>query len=81
MGLRADLVGSAFRVPGFQVQVSGPGVRARRGNEACLIPSVRQRIEHDVDADRVAAGREEVEVLLAFAFALPGVGDVGVVRH
>src|SRR5450432_3473192 len=43
--------------------------------------SMSQRVDHDVDADRVAVRREAVEVFLALALALPGVGDVGVVRH
>src|SRR5689334_18082796 len=46
-----------------------------------LRESMRHSVEHDVDADRVAVRRELVEVFLALAFALPGVGDVGVVRH
>src|SRR6185436_14554000 len=43
--------------------------------------SVGEGVERDVDADGVAVWREAVEVLLVLAFALPGVGDVGVVGH
>src|SRR5262249_20676753 len=44
-------------------------------------PSVRERVQDDVDTDGVAVRREFVEVFLALALALPGVGNVGVVRH
>src|SRR6186997_1224103 len=43
--------------------------------------SVRHCVKHDVDTDGVSARREEIEVLLALALTLPGVSDVGVVRH
>src|SRR6185436_11023429 len=45
-----------------------------------LSGSVRQRVEHDVDAQGVAARRKEIEELVVIAFALPAVGDVSVVR-
>src|SRR5438067_12777657 len=43
--------------------------------------SVRHRVQHDVHADRVAGWRELFEVLAVLALALPGVGDVRIVRH
>ena len=39
------------------------------------------RVEHDIDADGVPPGRELIEVPRILSLALPGVGDVGVVRH
>ncbi len=42
---------------------------------------MRHRVEHHVDAERVAVGRELQEELVVLAFALPRVADVGVVRH
>src|SRR3954470_22698773 len=43
--------------------------------------SMGHRINHDVDAERVAVRREAIEVFLALALALPRVRDVGIVRH
>ena len=42
---------------------------------------MRHHVHHHVDRDGVAFGRETIEVLHVFAFALPGIRDVGVVRH
>src|SRR5256885_15004490 len=54
----------------------------RRSPERLAIhDSMGHSVEHDVDADGVAVRRELVEILLALAFALPRVRDVGVVRH
>src|SRR5687768_6609268 len=44
-------------------------------------PLVSHRIENRVDADRVSSRRELIEVARVLAFALPGIGDVGIVRH
>src|SRR3954470_11733533 len=41
---------------------------------------VSHGVEHDVDTQSVAVGRELVEVAGVFAFALPRIRDVGVVR-
>ena len=43
-------------------------------------PSVRHRVEEDVDADRVAFDRESVEKFRIIGFALVRVAQVGVVR-
>src|SRR3954468_7132192 len=45
-----------------------------------LRSSVGHRVEQHVDAERVAIGRKLVEELGVFAFPLPRVGHVGVVR-
>src|SRR6266850_8469704 len=42
---------------------------------------MRQRVEHGVDAKRVAVGTEVHEVRRIVALALPRVAEVGVVRH
>jgi len=49
--------------------------------EMRLERSVGQRVDDDVDANGVAAGRKPVEVLFGGALALPGVGHVGVMRR
>src|SRR2546428_10155678 len=43
--------------------------------------SMRQRVEHGVDAERVAARREADEELVVLPSPLPRIADVGVVRH
>src|SRR6185295_2570881 len=43
--------------------------------------SMRQRVEDHVDPDRITVRRKLVEETRVGGFALPGVGDVGVVRH
>src|SRR5262245_9905374 len=52
---------------------------------SCLrgrIWSVRHRVQDHVDANRVSARREQIEILMRRrAFALPRVGDIGVVRR
>ena len=42
---------------------------------------VRHRVQHDVDGDRVTFRRKAIEILHVLAFPLPGIGNVGVVRH
>src|SRR5512145_2375617 len=43
--------------------------------------SVRHAVEDDVEPDGVALGREAEEELRVLGLALPGIRDVGVVRH
>src|SRR3954471_15813773 len=61
-----------------RVTAASPG---RSKEMLALGDSMCHPVEHDVDADGVAVRRELVEVFLALAFALPRIGDIGVVGH
>src|SRR5262245_10890543 len=65
----------------LQPTASGPRVSTAGRARVTATPSVRHRVEHHVHANRVAGGRESIEVLAVLTLAFPRVRDVGVVRH
>src|SRR6185436_1428652 len=56
------------------------GSYTRKARDASTRLSVGQRVQNHVDADRIAVGREVIEVVAVLAFAFERVTEVGVVR-
>src|SRR5688572_14660944 len=65
----------------FTIIAPAPARKYWAGFATPLMLSVRQRVEQDVDAERVAWDTELIEEPRVVALALPRVADIRVVRH
>src|ERR1044072_9201257 len=73
-----------FRTPNPRTPNQEPNLNTNREWRTAkfeLQVSVGHRVEDRVDPDGITPRRELVEVAWVFTLALPGVGDIGVVRH